>query len=94
MATTITINSVGESDDVEFSGGVGHIELFGDLGGSRIRPEYSTDDGTSWKPFLRANGETLVLDQLVGINFELPACDIRVTAVGGDPDATAEVTGI
>ena len=90
----ITIDSVGASADIEWGGGIGNMQLRGDLGGSNLRPEFSTDEGVTWSAFGKSSGETLVLNRVASVNFELPPCDIRIFAEGGDPDATAEVLAV
>ena len=68
---------------VQWPGGVGQMVVDGDFGGGTITLDMSPDDETTWVPI---GGDSTVGADAV-VNFDLNACDLRLTLAGSTSPA-------
>ncbi len=78
MNLTTTFAANGNSQIVDWDGGVGYFAAEGDFGGGTVQLEYSYDGGNTFIPteasgWLTANS---------GKKFNLPPCKLRITLSG------------
>lgn len=85
MAQITSITANGGSATSAWAGGKGNLSIYGNFGGGSARAEYSFDAGTTWIPMENPDLGELGITRNKGVNFELPACSLRVVVAGADP---------
>lgn len=84
MAQITPITANGGSASSAWAGGEGNLSIYGTFAGGSVRAEYSFNAGTNWIPMENPDLGELGVTRNKGVNFKLPACDLRVFVVGAD----------
>lgn len=89
MAAKITLsNGTPTPASYDYAGGRANLEVSGDWGNGIVRAEYSRDGGTEWTPL----GDKIAGN--AGLNFDLPACKIRVVTLRGEPALNVHIDAL